>query len=43
MIASGLQVLDVDGDSNTITAITSFRDPDIAVRCGFPIAIASEA
>ena len=43
MIASGLQVLDVDGDSNTITAITSFRDPDIAVRCGFPMAIASEA
>lgn len=39
MIASGLQVLDVDVDSNTITAITSFRDPDIAVRCGFPMTI----
>jgi len=39
MVASGLQVLDVDGDSRTITAITSFRDPDLAVACGFPMTI----
>jgi hypothetical protein len=39
MIAGGLQVIDVDGDSNTISAITSFRDPEIAVRCGFPMSI----
>ncbi|MDP9495644.1 MAG: RNA polymerase subunit sigma-70 [Actinomycetota bacterium] len=39
LVVSGLQVLDVDGDSGTITAITSFRDPDLAVACGFPMTL----
>ncbi|MEX1124037.1 MAG: sigma factor-like helix-turn-helix DNA-binding protein, partial [Acidimicrobiia bacterium] len=41
MVASGLQVIDIDADANTIAAITSFRDPDIAVQCGFPMRITS--
>lgn len=32
----GLQVLDINAASNSIAAITSFRDPDLAQRCGFP-------
>ncbi len=36
MVVSGLQVIDVDAISHRITGITSFRDPDIALRCGFP-------
>jgi RNA polymerase sigma-70 factor (ECF subfamily) len=36
LTASGLQVIDVDADSETITDITSFRDPGIAEQCGFP-------
>jgi hypothetical protein len=36
MTVSGIQVIEVDDDSRLITGITSFRDPDIAVDCGFP-------
>jgi RNA polymerase sigma-70 factor (ECF subfamily) len=36
MTVSGIQVIEVDDGSRTITGITSFRDPEIAVRCGFP-------
>jgi RNA polymerase sigma-70 factor (ECF subfamily) len=39
LIASGLQVIDIDGPSNAIVAITSFRDPDLAARCGLPATI----
>jgi RNA polymerase sigma-70 factor (ECF subfamily) len=35
MTVSGIQVIEVDDNSKTITGITSFRDPEIAVRCGF--------
>lgn len=35
MIVDGLQVLDIHPDATCITAITSFRDPNLAVRCGF--------
>lgn len=37
----GLQVLDVDAESVKIAAITSFRDPKLAVACGFPQALKS--
>lgn len=37
----GVQVLDVDAASNTIVAITSFRDADVGRRCGFADAIAN--
>jgi RNA polymerase sigma-70 factor (ECF subfamily) len=34
---SGLQVLDLrEGDEPLVSAITSFRIPELAVRCGFP-------
>jgi RNA polymerase sigma-70 factor (ECF subfamily) len=36
MIANGLQILDIDERTNTITGITSFRDPSVAIRCGLP-------
>jgi hypothetical protein len=36
MIANGLQILDIDDRTNTITGITSFRDPSVAIRCGLP-------
>lgn len=39
LLAGGLQIIDVDSNSKTITAITSFRDPGLAVRCGFPTTI----
>ena len=38
MVASGLQIIDVrerDGQP-LVTAIVSYRDPDLATRCGFP-------
>ncbi|HEY6628926.1 MAG TPA: RNA polymerase subunit sigma-70 [Acidimicrobiia bacterium] len=35
MTVSGIQVIEVEDGSKTITGITSFRDPEIAVRCGF--------
>lgn len=41
MIANGLQVLEINSQTNTITAITSFRDPNIAIRCGLPATIPS--
>lgn len=34
--ASGLQVLDIDGQETLIISITSFLDPQIAISCGFP-------
>jgi RNA polymerase sigma-70 factor, ECF subfamily len=42
LIASGLQILDIDFGTNTIAAITSFRDPGIAVRCALPATIPSK-
>jgi len=33
---NGLQVLEIVGTPPMIHSITSFRDPDIATRCGFP-------
>jgi hypothetical protein len=37
MAVTGLQVLDVRGDASTrITSVASYRDPDLARRCGFP-------
>lgn len=41
LLASGLQVLDVDSDVHDprIRAIVSFRDPGLAVRCGLPASI----
>jgi RNA polymerase sigma-70 factor (ECF subfamily) len=33
---SGLQVLHIDAESLLISSITSFRDPELAMRCGFP-------
>jgi RNA polymerase sigma-70 factor (ECF subfamily) len=35
--ASGLQVLDLEGDE--VTAIVSYRDPELPRRCGFPAVI----
>jgi hypothetical protein len=34
-----MQVLDINAAATVITAITSFRDPDLAIRCGFPATI----
>jgi RNA polymerase sigma-70 factor (ECF subfamily) len=42
MTVNGLQVIDVDEDGQRITGIISFRDPETAVRCGFPMTITSE-
>lgn len=39
LVVDGLQVLDVDPATNLVAAITSFRDPDLAIRCGFAPAI----
>ena len=39
MVVDGLQVLDIHPDSTSVTAITSFRDPDLALRCGFAATI----
>jgi RNA polymerase sigma-70 factor, ECF subfamily len=40
LVVGGLQVLEVDdpgeGGRLSIRAIVSFRDPDLALRCGFP-------
>ncbi len=36
MTVSGIQVIEVAEGSKTISGITSFRDPETAVRCGFP-------
>jgi predicted enzyme related to lactoylglutathione lyase len=41
LVASGLQVLqlvDVDGQP-LITALVSYRDPALAIRCGLPAAL----
>lgn len=38
----GLQVLDIDAAARSIAAITSFRDPVLARRCGFPAVMFSE-
>lgn len=35
LVIDGLQVLDIDPATNRIAAITSFRDPALAERCGF--------
>lgn len=39
LVATGLQVIEIDSESKTIVAITSFRDPDIPIRCGLPATI----
>lgn len=39
LVIDGLQVLDLSPDGAKVRAITSFRDPDLAVRCGFAPAI----
>jgi len=36
---NGLQVLEVVGSPPMIHSITSFRDPDVATRCGFPAGV----
>jgi RNA polymerase sigma-70 factor (ECF subfamily) len=36
MTISGIQVIEVDDSIKAISGITSYRDPEIAVRCGFP-------
>ena len=40
-VVNGLQILDIDRSSGEIIAITSFRDPSIAIRCGLPASIAT--
>jgi len=42
LVVDGLQVLDIDPGTSRITAITSFRDPGLAVRCGFTERITSD-
>jgi RNA polymerase sigma-70 factor (TIGR02960 family) len=41
LVVSGLQVLEIRtrNDRPAITSIASYRDPDLAVRCGFPARI----
>ena len=41
LVVTGLQVLDIDADFMAITAVTSFRDTDAAIRCGFPGSVES--
>jgi len=36
LVVNGLQILEIDAGSKLITAITSYRDPAMAVRCGLP-------
>jgi hypothetical protein len=38
----GLQVIDIDATTNRIAAITSFRDPAVALSCGFPATLEAE-
>ena len=41
LTASGLQVLqlaDIEGQP-LITALVSYRDPDLAIRCGLPASL----
>ena len=35
LVVGGMQILDIDGSTLRIAAITSFRDPEAAIRCGF--------
>lgn len=35
LVIDGLQVIDVNESGTRIAAITSFRDPELALRCGF--------
>jgi RNA polymerase sigma-70 factor (TIGR02960 family) len=41
LVASGLQILDVDGRDGrpVITAIASYRDPELVPRCGLPASL----
>jgi RNA polymerase sigma-70 factor (ECF subfamily) len=41
LVVSGLQVLEIDDsdDRLSISSIVSFRDPQLAIRCGFPEAL----
>ena len=41
LVVNGLQILDIDRGSGDIVAITSFRDPNIAIRCGLPATISA--
>ncbi|NNL98355.1 MAG: hypothetical protein HKO63_09150 [Acidimicrobiia bacterium] len=40
LMVDGLQVLDISQDGSTIAAITSFRNPGLALNCGFAPTVA---